>query len=311
MEKQAPILITGGTGVVGRALVDCLHNQGFTHVTALGSKDGDLTDKKTTYDLFNKIQPQYVFHLAGHVFGIMGNMLNQESSFLNNLLINTHVIEACRRTGVKKVTAMGTGAIYPFPMPSNPLKEDTIWMGEPHGSERGYAHAKRAMLSQLDVYKESCDMDYAFVVSCNLYGPHDRFNIETGHVIPALIRKFYEAKQNSGKVSVWGDGSAQRDFMYSIDAAQALLTIMENVTGAVNIGSQKVYKIRDIVDILAEHTGMEDYVTWDSTKPNGQPFRAYDLTRLKKTGFTCRYSLADSLKETYDWYTKNVHQIRD
>jgi len=310
MNKTDKILITGASGLVGHALSTHLKREGYKDVTGVGSADCDLTDRAATLAYFAKQKPDYVFHLAGHVFGIMGNMLNQGDGYLLNLLINTHVIEACRLIGVKKITAMGTGAMYPYPMPSNPLREDTIWMGEPHGSERGYAHAKRSMLAQLDVYRESYKMPYALVVSCNLYGPHDRFNIETGHVVPSLVRKFYEASQSGQNISVWGDGSAQRDFLYVDDVARALELIMQNADGPINLGSHAIHSIREAVDILAAHTKQQDKIVWDASKPNGQPFRAYDLSKLDRLGYRAAYTLERGLKETYDWYANNHQAAR-
>jgi len=175
--------------------------------------DCDLLNFQETCAYIKRIRPEFVFHLAGEVYGIMGNMKNKAVSFLHNILINTHVVEASHQSGVRKIVSMGTGAVYPYPSPGLPLKETMIFLGSPHGAEDSYAQAKRAMLAQHLAYKESYNMDYAFVVSANIYGPHDRFNKESGHVTPSLSRKFYEASQNDEAIVVWGDGSAKRDFI--------------------------------------------------------------------------------------------------
>jgi len=145
-------------------------------------------------------------------------------------------------------------------------------------------------------------LNWAYIVSCNLFGPRDKFDVEVGHVVPSLIKKFYDAKTNRTNVTVWGDGSAQRDFLYVKDAARVALTIMNAVDGIANIGSGRVYRIRDIVDALGEIAGMRDRIEWDRTMPNGQDYRAYDVSRIKEAGFECKYSIREGLQETWDWY---------
>lgn len=310
MDKDSCILVTGARGLVGSALQKELTKQGFHNVVAPSSQECDLTNFKQTLSLFEQSRPEYVFHAAAAVYGIMGNMENKRRSYLENTLINVHVIESAMRVGIKKIVAMGTGCIYPFPPPAYPLKEDMVWQGKPHYSEDSYAHAKRSMLAQLSAYKESDGLQFAFVISTNLYGPHDKFDIAHGHVVPSLIRKFYEAKNNGGKVSVWGNGSAQRDFIYSEDVGRALLAIMDRVDGSVNMASGKVCTIKEVVDILAAHTQMQDNVVWDNAMPNGQDHRSYDLSVLDSIGFKPSISLEQGLKNTYDWYAKNAEQAR-
>lgn len=310
MNKKSKILVTGGRGLVGSALVDRLRLLGYENVIAAGSKECDLTDMQQSLDYFKKVRPEFVFHTAAHVFGIMGNMCNQGESFLKNLLINTHVVEASRQIEVKKIVAMGSGCVYPYPSPGLPLKEDMVWSGEPHSSEWAYAQAKRAMYAQLKAYKDNYNLSYAFVISGNLFGPRDKFDIEFGHVTPSLVRKFYEAKQSGGTVSVWGDGSARRDFMYVDDVADAMIHIMDHLEGPVNMGSSVVSSIRQIVDHLAEITGLQSKVVWDSSKPNGQDYRAYDLSALNSTGFKARTSLKEGLEKTFAWYCEHANESR-
>lgn len=310
MEQTSRILVTGGNGLVGMALKEVLEKKGHDQVFAPGSKECDLTNWQTTIDYFNEVQPEYVFHLAARVYGIMGNMENKGTSYLDNVLINTNVIEASRQAGAKKVVAMGSGCVYPYPAPDKILHEDMIWQGPPHHSEDSYAHSKRAMYAQLNAYKEQWNFQSVFAISGNLFGPHDKFDPEHGHVTPSLVRKFFEAKRDGTRVNVWGDGSARRDFMYSLDAGEGLYCCMQKGEGAINLGSGQVHAIREIVDILADITGLQDKIDWDASKPNGQDFRAYDHTRLAATGFKPRYTLKEGVTKTYEWYAKNADQAR-
>ena len=307
MKIDDRILITGARGLVGSALADHLRQTGYVNLIEFGRDTCDLTDTAATIATFERERPDYVFHAAARVYGIMGNLKNKALSFFDNVMINTNVVEAARRAGVKKIAAMGTGAVYPYPSPGLPLKEDMIFLGKPHPAEDSYAHAKRAMLAMLQAYEESYGMQWVYIVSCNLFGPRDKFDTEFGHVVPSLIKKFWDARQNNGNVTVWGDGSAQRDFLYVKDAARAVHTAMTGCNGAVNMGSSQVLRIRDIVTMIAEITEMEDRVVWDAGKPNGQDYRAYDLSKLAAAGFKPQYAIRVGLEETWDWYEKHAN----
>ncbi|OIR10717.1 GDP-L-fucose synthase [mine drainage metagenome] len=310
MNKQDKILITGAKGLVGSALVEHLKNEGYANVIEVGRQECDLVDPVSTRQFFEATRPDYVFHAAARVYGIMGNMKNKALSFYDNVMINTNVVDASQKVGVRKITVMGTGAVYPFPSPGLPLREEMIFLGVPHPAEDSYGHAKRAMLAMLAAYQESYGMEWAYVVSCNLFGPRDKFDTEFGHVVPSLVKKFFDAKQRGEKVVVWGDGSAQRDFMYVKDAARVALAIMENIKGAANIGSGTVYRIRDIVEMLAEISGMTGQVLWDSEKPNGQDYRSYDLTKINSIGFKCQYTIREGLEETWNWYSEQMGKAK-
>lgn len=308
LNTSTRIFITGGGGLVGQALVRFFQNMGFDNICYPSSKELDLLDYEETKKRFIEFAPDIVFHTAARVYGIMGNMQNKGLSYLDNTLINTHVVEASRLSGVKKVVAMGTGCIYPYPSPGLPLKENMIWLGYPHHAEDSYAISKRSMLVHLNSYKESYDMDFAFVISGNLYGPGDKFDEEQGHVTPSLISKFYKSLQNGDKISVWGDGSARRDFLFADDVAKALIYIARNVSGPVNMGSGKVISIKDIVDTLGQITGLSDRVEWDSSMPNGQDYRAYDLSTLNGTGFVPDIDLKTGLTITWEWFCSEMER---
>ena len=287
---------------MGSALVEHLRAEAYENVIPLTRADCDLLDTPATFAEFERRRPGHVFHAAARVYGIMGSLKNQGALFYDNTMMNANVVEASRRAGARKITVMGTGAVYPYPSPGVPLNEQMIFFGRPHPGHAGYANAKLAMLAMLEAYQDSYGLKWAYIVSANLFGPRDRFDTETGNVVPSLIKKFHDAKKSGGVVTVWGDGSAQRDFVYIKDAAQIALGVMNGVEGPVNMGSGQVYRIRDIVDALVEITDMSGRVEWDRSKPNGQAYRAYDLSKISSLGLKPAYSIREGLKETWRWY---------
>ena len=190
-----------------------------------------------------------------------------------------------------------------------PIAETSIWMGLPHASEQAYAHAKRAMLAQLQAYKVQYGFSYAYPILTNIYGPGDRFDKVNGHVIPSLVAKFFEAARSGQSVEVWGSGAAERDFIHAADAARAILSIADNHEGAINVASGRVVRIRDIVEILQKHSGVRS-VVWDKTKPDGQMMRRYDVSMLKDLPFVPEVRLEDGLAQTYDWFAQNHPNVR-
>lgn len=306
MEKQAKIMVTGARGLVGSAVVDLLKHEGYTQVVPVSRQVCDLVDQKQTLAFIQDVRPDYIFHAAARVYGIMGNMCNKARAFYENTLINTHVVHGAYLAGTKKITVMGTACVYPYPSPGPILKENMIFSGRPHESENSYAQAKRAMLAMCEAYQESHHLKWAYIVSNNLFGLRDKFDTKFGHVVPSLVKKFYDAKQKGKKVSVWGDGSAKRDFLYVKDAARACLEIMRAIEGPCNMGSGTVYTIRQIVDMLAQITDMADAIEWDRTKPNGQDHRFCDLSRLNAIGFQTKWSIQAGLQETWEWYCNHV-----
>lgn len=308
MKLNAKILVTGARGLVGSAVVQQLLDEGYENIIPIGREDCDLVSQQDTLEYIQSKRPDYIFHSAARVYGIMGNMCNKALSFYDNAMININVLHAAHLADVKKVTVMGTGCVYPYPSPGLPLKEDMIFQGRPHDSEDSYAQAKRAMLAMCEAYHESHGFDWAYVVSCNLFGENDKFDTEFGHVVPSLIKKFYDAKNNNSRVTIWGDGKARRDFLYVKDTARAVVDIMKHVSGPVNIGSGQIYSIADVVNILADITGMHDSIDWDNTKPNGQDYRAYDLSKLSGIGFQPKYSMEQGLQQTWDWYNQQQNR---
>jgi GDP-L-fucose synthase len=308
IESNSKILVTGGTGLVGIALQRALREDGFINVLGVGSKDCDLRDGVAVAALMNREKPTYIFHLAARVHGLGGNTLYKSDILVDNVLINTNVIEASRKVGVKKIVAMGSGCVYPELRGQQELFEHQVWEGPPHPSEDSYAHSKRLMLAQLNAAKEQYGLSSAFVISGNLYGPHDSFNIDEGHVIPSLVAKFHRATLDGKPVQVWGSGVAIRDFSYCDDTALALMTILKSIEGPVNLGSGLRHPIRDIVNALEKICGVD--VQWDASKPDGQLVRFYNLDKLSKAGFKARVSLEEGIGRTYDWYAANASKAR-
>ena len=310
ISHSSRILITGGSGLVGRALVTALQKHGFTNIVALSSRDCDLRDGAAVSRLMQAHAPEYVFHLAARVHGIGGNKNYKSDILFDNVMINTNVIEHARRSGVKKIVAMGSGCVYPELKGQEELFENQVWIGPPHASEDSYAHSKRLMLAQLDAAREQYGLASAFVISGNLYGPYDSFDAEEGHVIPSLVAKFFEARNAKRPVRVWGSGVAIRDFSYCDDTARALIEILFKLEGPVNLGSGLRHPIKDIVDTLSEICENEVRVEWDASKPDGQLERYYNLDRLASTGFKAEVTLADGIRRTYDWYAANWQSAR-
>lgn len=303
------VLITGASGVIGQALLRDLKAAGYNNVVAISSKDADLRDEGQANALFEEIRPAVVYHLAACVFGIMGNLQNKAKAFLENTRINTNVIEASHRVGVKKIVAMGSSAIYSDSVVL-PMSEDQIWCGPPHYSEASYAHSKRAMLAQLESYSDQYGMEFAFCISTNLYGPYDKFDEAWGHVIPSLISKFHKAAQLGESVSVWGTGKARRDFLFNMDAARAMRLIGEQATGAINLATGTSQTIRETAECIQKVSGFTGEIVWDLSKPDGQHLRDYNITKLQEIGFKPQYSLEEGLDKTYQWFKNNIGDVR-
>ena len=308
MRLDSRILVTGASGLVGKALIDLLESSGYQNVVGLESRDAELTDARATREIFDAIRPEYVFHLAARVYGLGGNLKYMSEILVDNCRINLNVVESATKCGATKILGMGSGCVYPELDSPSGLREEQIWEGPPHFSEAAYAHSKRIMLAHLEAASQQEGLDFAFVISANLYGEFDNFNVTTGHVIPSLIAKFFKASINGDPVLVWGSGMAVRDFCHSTDAAAALLLIMDFISGPVNLGSGRRASVAEIVSVLSEHTGLQ--AEWDAQQPNGQLSRYYDLGRLAEVGYSARISLTEGLIGVYDWYAQNYSNVR-
>jgi len=302
-------VVTGASGLVGRALVEELSKDANNLVIPTSSADVNLLDFQATCDFMARHRPDIVYHMAARVSGIAGNMRAHGRGYFDNVMMNTHVIEAARLAGVKKIVGMGSTAVY-SDLARLPMVEEDIWVGAPHSSEAGYAHAKRAMLAQLEAYREQYGIDYAFCLSTNLFGPHDKFDEQYGHVLPSLISKFHRGAMNNESVTIWGSGTPQRDFFYVKDAAAAIRMIGEKFSGTINLASGRSISIFDVATLLKKITSLKSDLLWDRSKPDGQKLRAYDLGKLSELGFRPEFSLEEALIETYEWYKSEFEHAR-
>ena len=269
------------------------------------SHDYDLIEKADVVRMLNDSKPDLVIHLAAVVGGIGHNQKNPGKFFYDNLMMGVQLIEQSRLGGVKKFLATGTVCAYPKFTPV-PFKEDDLWNGYPEETNAPYGLAKKMMLVQSQAYREQYGFNSIFILPANLYGPGDNFDLETSHVIPALIRKCVEARRTGAEyIEVWGSGSATREFLYVEDCAEGIVKAAAryNDGDPVNLGNGREITIRDLVEIIGRQAGFEGEIRWQSEKPDGQPRRQLDTTRaFERFGFRAQTSLAEGLRQTIDWY---------
>jgi len=294
------ILVTGGAGFVGSHLVERLAGDGHD-VVVPRSHDYDLTEAEDVRRLFAESEPQRVFHLAAEVGGIGANRANPGRYWYANLVMGTHVLEACRLAGVEKLVLAGTVCSYPKHTPV-PFCEDDLWNGYPEETNAPYGVAKKAVLVGAQAYREQYGLDSIFLLPTNLYGPRDNFDLQTSHVIPALIRKMISSPE---EVVLWGDGSPTREYLYVEDCVDGFLLAADRYDGAepVNLGTGVETSIRETAELVAAAVGFDGRITWDPSMPNGQPRRSLDPSRARaRFGFEARTTLRDGLERTVAWY---------
>jgi GDP-L-fucose synthase len=302
-------LITGGGGFLGTHLLERLRAEGLDPFVAR-RRDYDLTQADAAERLWRDVQPELAFHLAAEVGGIGANRATPGRFWYANLLMGVHVLEAARRAGTEKLVLVGTVCAYPKHAPV-PFREETFWDGYPEETNAPYGVAKKALLVGAQSYRDQYGLNTVYLVPVNLYGPGDNFDLESSHVIPALIRKMGEAtERNEPSVTLWGDGSPTREFLYVEDCAEGLWRAAERYDGAepVNLGSGEEISIRDLAQLVADLVGFAGEIAWDVSKPNGQPRRRLDVTRAEQLlGFRAVTPLRQGLERTIAWYLEHSH----
>ncbi len=294
------ILVTGGAGFLGSHVVDRLERGGH-EVFVPRSADYDLTRPDAVERLFRDAEPELVYHLAAVAGGIGANRAEPGRFWYENLLMGAYVLEQSRLAGVSKLVTLGTICEYPKHTPV-PFHEADLWNGYPEETNAPYGIAKKSHLVGGQAYRDQYGLNVVHLLLVNLYGPRDNFDLETSHVIPALIRKMTESPE---RIALWGDGTPTREFLYVDDAAGGIVLAGERYEGAdpVNIGSGQEVSIRDLAELVAELTGFEGEIEWDTSKPNGQPRRQLDVSRARELfGFEAHTSLRDGLEQTIAWY---------
>jgi len=304
--KNKRILVTGGHGFLGSSLIPMLEKEEPTSkIYTFRSKDCDLRKENQVKDLLTAIDPHIVIHLAANTGGIGYNQKNPATLFYDNMMIGTQLIEQCRLKGVEKFLAFGTICSYPKFTPT-PFKEEDLWNGYPEETNAPYGLAKKMMLVQSQAYRQQYGFNSIYLLPVNLYGPKDDFSLDNSHVIPALIRKVVEAKENNKEsVMLWGTGNASREFLYVDDCADAIIKAVKyyDKGDPINIGTGDEITIRDLTHKVKDLVGYNGGIIWDTSKPDGQPRRCLDVSKAEKEfNFKSKTSLDFGLKKTIEWY---------
>jgi len=311
--KNKHITVTGGKGFLGSHLLKKLKDCGCRHITIADRPEYDLTDIDDIRRMYEETKPQIVIHLAAKVGGIGFNQEKPAELFYDNLIMGVQLLHEAYLRNIEKFVALGTICAYPK-FTSVPFKEEDIWNGYPEETNAPYGLAKKMMLVQSQAYRQQYDFNSIYLLPVNLYGPGDNFDPRSSHVIPALIKKCFDAIDvHDDKIEVWGTGSATREFFYVEDAAEAICmaTDVYNKSEPVNIGAGFEISIKELTELIAKLTGFQGKIAWDKSKPDGQPRRMLDTTKaLKEFMFTAKTNLTTGLIKTIEWYKENRHLIK-
>lgn len=307
MEKNSKIYVAGHRGLVGSAIVRALEKEGFTNLVLKTHKELDLTNQATVTEFFAQEKPEYVFLSAAKVGGIMANKTHPADFIYNNLTIQTNIIHSAYLNNVKKLLFLGSSCIYPKLCPQ-PIKEEYLMTGPLEPSNQAYALAKIAGIFMCQSYNEQYGTNFISLMPTNLYGSHDNFDLENSHVLPAMIRKFHDAKvSNAPHVTLWGTGSAQREFLHVDDLAQACLFLMDNYndTTIINVGSGEDVSIKELAEKVKNVVGYEGEMVWDTTKPDGTPRKLLDVSKLHALGWKHEIPFDLGIASAYQWFKEN------
>lgn len=310
--KDKRVLVTGARGFVGSNLVPLLEKTGCELITVSRS-DYDLTEQAEVRRMFAEKKPEVVFNLAGLIGGIMANKMYPADYNYQNQVIGTLVMHEAYKADVEKYIGLIGGCSYPATAPS-PIRETELWNGYPQAESAAYSLAKAMTVVQAQAYRKQYGFNVIILVPGNMYGPFDNFDLENSHVIPALIRKYYEAQQNGiNEITAWGTGKPTRDFIYVEDACEAIVKAAENYEGEeiINISSGTQVTIKELVETVADVVGFTGAINWDATKPDGQMFKGFDVTRMhERLDFQTHTSLREGIEKTFKWYEENHSTAR-
>ena len=304
MDSESRVYVAGNTGLVGSAIVRMLHWKGYTNILSSPSKSWDLRNQMDVERFFRVNEPEYVYLAAAKVGGIGANAYYPGHFIYDNLMIQTNVIHAARKFGVKKLLFLGSSCIYPK-FAEQPITEDQLLGGYLEPSNDAYAIAKIAGIKMCQAYRKQYGFNAISLMPTNLYGPNDNYDLDSSHVLPAMIRKFHEAKD---KVTLWGDGSAMREFLYVDDLAEAAFKCMLRYDSGdiINVGTGKDITIKDLAETIADVVGFKGEVVWDTSKPNGTPRKVLNVEKIESLGWEPKVSLREGIKKTYELYKDSL-----
>ena len=304
MDSESRVYVAGNTGLVGSAIVRTLHWKGYTNILSSPSHHWDLRNQMDVERFFRVNEPEYVYLAAAKVGGIGANAYYPGHFIYDNLMIQTNVIHAARKFGVKKLLFLGSSCIYPK-FAEQPITEDQLLGGHLEPSNDSYAIAKIAGIKMCQAYRKQYGFNAISLMPTNLYGPNDNYDLDSSHVLPAMIRKFHEAKD---KVTLWGDGSAMREFLYVDDLAEAAFKCMVNYDSEdiINVGTGKDITIKDLAETIADVVGFKGEIVWDTSKPNGTPRKVLNVDKIKSLGWKPKVSLREGIQKTYDLYKDSL-----
>ncbi|WDF62508.1 GDP-L-fucose synthase family protein [Flavobacterium sp. KACC 22763] len=312
MKKDSRIYIAGHKGMVGSAIWKILVEKGFTNLIGLSSAELDLRNQKSVYDFFAGSQPEIVIDAAARVGGILANNDFPYQFIMENMQIQNNLIDAALRSGVEKFIFLGSSCIYPKLAPQ-PLKEDYLLTDALEPTNEWYAIAKISGIKACQAIRKQFGKDYVSLMPTNLYGPHDNFDLNTSHVLPAMIRKFHEARINdNAPVTLWGSGKPMREFLYVDDMAKAVVFALENKLPhyLYNVGTGQDLAIEKLATIVQQVTGHTGKIIWDADKPDGTPKKLMDVSKMHKLGWKHEVELYEGIKTTYDWFSKNIENFK-
>ena len=319
MNSNSKVLVAGSTGMVGSAILRNLKSKGYENIYSAPRSHFDLTKQEDVERYFHANEPEYVFLAAAKVGGIVANQKYTADFIRDNLLIQTNVIDAAYRYGVKKLLFLGSSCIYPK-FPNIPITEDQLMTGSLEPSNDSYAIAKIAGIKMCQAYREQYGFNAISAMPTNLYGPNDNFDLETSHVLPALMRKCHEGKDRLDhdlggpfipNIVLWGDGSPKREFLHVNDLADACVFLMQNYDQAehINVGTGEDISIKELAETIADVVGFEGEFVWNTDKPNGTPRKLLDSSKINSLGWYPTIGVRRGIKQTYDWYLENEDRI--